>query len=265
SGPGSVAAIAPDPAAPAPVRVRGLVASHGPVPAVGPLDLDVRAGEVTAVMGRNGAGKSTLLAVLAGLHRADRGEVAVDGAAPWGRAPRELVRSVGLVPQDPGVLLFRDRVDAECATVDHDAGLPAGATRALLADLAADVRDGTHPRDLSEGQRMALVLAVVLAPGPRVLCLDEPTRGLDYDAKDRLVEHLRGAATAGRAVVVATHDVELVAELADRVVVLADGELVDDGPTREVVCRSPLFAPQVARVLAPQRWLTVAEVEAASA
>lgn len=111
---------------------------------------------------------------------------------------------------------------------------------------------------------MALALAVVLAPGPRVLCLDEPTRGLDYDAKDRLVEHLRRVADAGGAVVVATHDVELVAELADRVVVLADGEVVDDGPTREVVCRSPLFAPQVARVLAPHRWLTVAEVEAAA-
>ena len=246
------------------VRVRGLVATHGPVPAVGPLDLDVTTGTVTALMGRNGAGKSTLLAVLAGLHRSARGDVRVDGEVPWGRSPRALVRSVGLVPQDPAVLLFRDRVESECATVDHDAGLPAGTTRALLAELAPDVADASHPRDLSEGQRMALALAVVLAPGPRVLCLDEPTRGLDYDAKDRLVEHLRRVADAGGAVVVATHDVELVAELADRVVVLADGEVVDDGPTREVVCRSPLFAPQVARVLAPHRWLTVAEVEAAA-
>jgi energy-coupling factor transport system ATP-binding protein len=105
----------------------------------------------------------------------------------------------------------------------------------------------------------------MLAGDPAVLALDEPTRGLDYPAKRRLVRVLADAAARGRAVVLATHDVELVAQLADRVVVLADGEVVADGPAADVVVASPIFAPQVAKVLAPLPWLTVDEVAAALA
>jgi energy-coupling factor transport system ATP-binding protein len=100
----------------------------------------------------------------------------------------------------------------------------------------------------------------VLVARPPLVLLDEPTRGLDYTAKQRLVQILRGLVEAGHAVLLATHDVELVAEVADRVLVLADGELVSDGPTADVVVSSPAFAPQVAKVLAPQRWLTPAAV-----
>jgi energy-coupling factor transport system ATP-binding protein len=110
-----------------------------------------------------------------------------------------------------------------------------------------------------------LALAVVLAPEPPVVVLDEPTRGLDYEAKDRLIGVLERLVAEGHAVVIATHDVEVVARVADRVIVLADGEVVADGPAREVVVHSPVFAPQVAKVLAPEPWLTVAEVEKALA
>ena len=127
-------------------------------------------------------------------------------------------------------------------------------------ELLPDVPDAAHPRDLSEGQRLALALAVVLTARPPLLLLDEPTRGLDYAAKARLVEVLRALAAEGHAIVLATHDVELAAELAHRVVILADGEIVADGPTAEVVVSSPAFAPQVAKVLAPQPWLTVPQV-----
>ncbi|XUM00419.1 AAA family ATPase [Streptomyces venezuelae ATCC 10712] len=123
---------------------------------------------------------------------------------------------------------------------------------------------GRHaPRDLSEGQRLALALAVVLTGRPPLLLLDEPTRGLDYAAKARLVARLRSLAADGHAIVLATHDVELAAELAHRVVIIADGEIVADGPTPEVVVSSPAFSPQVAKILAPQPWLTVEQVEAA--
>ena len=110
-----------------------------------------------------------------------------------------------------------------------------------------------------------LALAIVLAVRPPLLLLDEPTRGLDYTAKHRLVEILRDLADEGHAVVLATHDVELVAEVASRVLVIADGEIVADGPTAEVVVSSPAFAPQVAKILAPQRWLTATEVAVALA
>jgi energy-coupling factor transport system ATP-binding protein len=96
-----------------------------------------------------------------------------------------------------------------------------------------------------------------------VVLLDEPTRGLDYGAKERLGSVVRNLAVAGRAVVVATHDVEFAAEWADRVLVMAEGELVADGPTAEVVVASASLAPQVAKVLHPEPWLTVEQVAAA--
>ncbi len=105
----------------------------------------------------------------------------------------------------------------------------------------------------------------MLAPAPPLILLDEPTRGLDYDAKARLSVILRELAATGHAVVLATHDVELVAETASRAIVIADGEIVSDGAARDVVCHSPVFAPQVAKILAPAQWLTVAEVSAALA
>ncbi len=140
-----------------------------------------------------------------------------------------------------------------------------GTTRAAVERIVPGLDPAAHPRDVSEGQRLGVALGVVLAPAPPLVLLDEPTRGLDYVAKARLVEILRELSASGHAVVMATHDVELVAEVAGRVVVLADGEVVADGPAREVVCHSPIFAPQVAKVLAPDEWLTVAEVEAALA
>jgi energy-coupling factor transport system ATP-binding protein len=90
--------------------------------------------------------------------------------------------------------------------------------------------------------------------------LDEPTRGLDYGAKRALIRIIDQIAGEGRSVVIATHDVEFVAGAADRVVVLAEGEVVADGPTAEVIGASPAFAPQVAKVLAPLEYLTVAQV-----
>jgi len=233
-----------------------LVALHGIV-------LDVRVGEVVALMGRNGSGKSTLLSLLAGALRPSTGTVLVRGAAPHGLTPRKLVRLVGLIPQDAQLLLYTESVADECAAADREGDLEAGTTAAVLESLVPLVPRDRHPRDLSEGQRLALAMAVVLAHDPALLLLDEPTRGLDYPSKARLEGILDRLTAAGTSVVIATHDVELVAKVADRAVLLADGEIVADGPAREVVCHSPVFAPQVAKVFAPGEWLTVDEVLAA--
>ncbi|MGW7002476.1 ABC transporter ATP-binding protein [Streptomyces sp. NPDC054933] len=243
----------------------GLSVRRGRIEALRAVDLTVRPGETVALMGRNGAGKSTLLGTLTGLHEPASGTVRVGGVLPHRTAPRELVRRVGLVPQEPRDLLYADTVAAECAAADEDAGAAPGTCRALVAELLPGVPDDTHPRDLSEGQRLALALAVVLAARPPLLLLDEPTRGLDYAAKSRLVSHLRALAADGHAIVLATHDVELAAELAHRVVILADGEIVADGRTAEVVVSSPAFAPQVAKILQPGPWLTVPQVATALA
>ncbi len=240
--------------------VSGLGVRRGRLDALHRVDLDVRAGETVALMGRNGAGKSTLLGTLVGMHQPSAGTVRVGGTTPHRTSPRALLRQVGLVPQEPRDLLYADTVAAECTMADQDAGAPAGSCRALVTRLLPDVPDSAHPRDLSEGQRLALALAVVLTARPPLLLLDEPTRGLDYAAKARLIEVLRTLATDGHAIILATHDVELAAELAHRVVILADGEIVADGPTDEIVVSSPSFAPQVAKVLAPLPWLTVPQV-----
>jgi len=246
-------------------HVRDLVAGYGEVLALRGVDLSLRRGEVVSLMGRNGAGKSTLLGALVGLVRPRAGTVAVGGRPPYGRRPRELVGEVGLVPQQADDLLYTETVAAECAQADRDARVGEGSTRALLDRLSPGVPGDAHPRDLSEGQRLALALVVVLATAPPLLLLDEPTRGLDYGAKARLATVLSDLAAAGHAVVLATHDVELAASVSDRTVVLADGHVVADGPSREVVTHSPAFAPQVAKIMAPQEWLTVADVERALA
>ena len=247
------------------LSARALVVNRGRRAVLRGVDLDVNQGEIVALMGRNGSGKSTLLAAACGQLPARLGSMRTGGLDPASLKPRQLVRHVGLVPQDPGLLLYGETVGGECRAADADMHAVPGTTRAILVHLAPDVEDDTHPRDLSEGQRLALALAVVLAGRPPLVLLDEPTRGLDYGAKSRLVASLRSLAADRHGVLVATHDVELVAELADRVVVIADGEVVTDGPTDAVLAGSPAFAPQVAKVMHPQPWLTVADVAAALA
>ena len=240
-----------------------LTVRYGDVSALRNVSTTISRGEIVALMGRNGAGKSTLLNTMVGLRATSAGIVRTNGKDPRDIKGSELVHCVGLVPQDPGDLLEASTVAGECRSSDHDASVDPGTTRALLALLAPEVLDGTHPRDLSEGQRLLLALAIVLAARPPLLLLDEPTRGLDYPTKARLAKILRELAAGGHGIVLATHDVELAAEVATRVIVLAEGEIVADGPTAEVVLTSPMFAPQVAKILAPEKWLTVAEVRAA--
>ncbi|MGC9379782.1 ABC transporter ATP-binding protein [Streptomyces sp. MH13] len=250
-------------ASPYAAEVRSLTVRRDRIHALRGVDLTVSPGETVALMGRNGAGKSTLLSALVGLVEPSAGSVRAGDAVPHRTAPRDLVRRVGLVPQEPRDLLYADTVAAECAAADGDADAAPGTCRALLAELLPGVTDDTHPRDLSEGQRLTLALSVVLTARPPLLLLDEPTRGLDYAAKARLAGILRGLAAEGHAIVLATHDVELAAELAHRVVLLAEGEVIADGPADDVVVASPSFAPQVAKVLAPRKWLTVAQVREA--
>jgi energy-coupling factor transport system ATP-binding protein len=264
-GPTNPAAAA-GPVAGAPIATaHKLGVTYGPVTALSSLDLELRPGEVTVLMGRNGSGKSTLLNTLAGGRAPTRGSVRVDARDPYRMEPSARVGLVGLVPQDPGLLLYGESVRDECRLADRASSLSDGTTAATLDRILPGIPPERHPRDLSEGQRLALALAVVLAPAPRLLLLDEPTRGLDYPSKDRLITRLRTSADEGHAVVLATHDVELAARLADRAVVMADGEIIADGPAHTVVCHSPVFAPQVSKILAPGEWLTLDEVRTAMA
>ena len=227
------------------------------------LNFKTRAGIITAVMGRNGSGKSTFLHTLMGDHELIAGSISVGGQNPTKLSGQELLSTVSIVPQQPQDLLLKDKVSSECRASDELHKVEAGTTHRLLLTLAPSIETKQHPRDLSEGQRLGLALAVSLVGKPAVLLLDEPTRGLDSAGKQNLISILKKAASEGQSIIVATHDVELAAEIAHEVIVLADGEIVAHGPATEVLVASTMFAPMTSKVLAPLAWLTVSDVRTA--
>jgi energy-coupling factor transporter ATP-binding protein EcfA2 len=131
---------------------------------------------------------------------------------------------------------------------------------ALLARLGLTHKAGAYPRDLSVGERQRVALAAITVTLPGALLLDEPTRGLDYTAKEELVRLLKGWRGDGAAIVLVTHDVELAAALADRVVLMSQGQVIADGAPAAVLGASPLFAPQIARLFPETGWLTAEDV-----
>jgi energy-coupling factor transport system ATP-binding protein len=239
----------------------GIVVRYGDLVAVAGIDLHLTSGEICALMGRNGSGKSSLLWALQGSGRRQAGRVSVEGQDPGRVSASAARRLVGLVPQTASDLLYLPSVGAELAQADRESAEAESPPAAqLLERIAPGIDRAMDPRDLSEGQRLSLVLAVQLRAAPGVILLDEPTRGLDYGAKHALSRILDDFAREGRAIVVSTHDVEFVAAATDRVIVMAQGEIVADGPTPEIVVASPAFAPQVAKILAPLPYLTVGQV-----
>lgn len=247
------------------LRATNLSVRYGHVTAIDGLDLALHSGEITALMGRNGSGKSSLLWALQGSGPRSGGTVSVASADPASLPPDEAIKSIVLVPQRPSDVLYLDSVATECEEADRTAKVEPGTTSAIFERLAPGVSAATHPRDLSEGQRLALVLALQLAGQPAVILLDEPTRGLDYAAKKRLSAVLAEHAGRGAAVFLSSHDVEFVARTAHRVVVLSEGEIITDGSAHSVLTASATFAPQITRILRPLTFLTVDEVREALA
>jgi energy-coupling factor transport system ATP-binding protein len=246
------------------IEVDSVVVTYDQKDALKKVSTTIKAGEIVALMGRNGAGKSSLLETIVGVASPQAGSVSVNGVKPITLQGRERRIAIGYVPQEPADLLYLQSVSQECQSADRENEIPPGSTFQFLNRLVPHISGDTHPHDLSEGQRLALVLSIVLSSNPKVLILDEPTRGLDYQAKRLFSLALQEFARKfDSPVLLATHDVELVAELADRVIFLAEGEIVADGTTLDVLLSSPAFAPQVAKVMAPQPWLTVDDVVAA--
>jgi len=224
--------------------------------------LDVRGGEFVALMGRNGSGKSTLLKQMVGLLRPDDGRVVIAGLDTRRADMDQIIRHVGYVPQHPGALLFGETLAAELAFTRKSHGLPPDpdGDRALLARLGLAELAGRDPRDLSGGEQQRAALAAILVAGPQIILLDEPTRGLDYAQKRSLADLLLGLKAEGKTIVMATHDVELAAACADRVALLAEGQVIVDGPARQVMSDSQVFASQVNKLFRDPRFLVVEDV-----
>jgi energy-coupling factor transporter ATP-binding protein EcfA2 len=249
------------------VEARNVSVNYNGSAAVRAADFALRSGELVAVMGRNGAGKSSLLRTFVGLVRPQAGAVTVGGLDATRASTAELCRMVGYLPQNPNDLLFAETVREEWEfSLRHHGIDPIQGWAEYGAPLADQLglTDLLHryPRDLSVGERQRVALGTILLVRPCVLLLDEPTRGLDHDTKAHLADLFRQWRGQGMAIAVITHDVEFAAQVATRVVMMAEGQIVADGNPATVLGNSPLFAPQAARLFPNQGWLTEADVVA---
>jgi energy-coupling factor transport system ATP-binding protein len=241
------------------LQVRNLHFAYNGTAVLQGIDLNVGEGEIVVLLGRNGSGKTTLLRLVMGLLAAKQGEIRVLGEATGGRDVAAISRQVAYLPQNPDDLLFADSVAGELEMTLHNHRLPVATPwiEKLLQQLHLDEVADAYPRDLSVGQRQRVAIGAVTVTRPPLMLLDEPTRGLDYAAKRQLISLWREWRAAGMGLLLVTHDVELVAEVADRVLVLGDGEIIAEGLPQQVLPASPLFAPQIARLFPEQGWLTV--------
>lgn len=268
-------AVSPAKAAPSPptapttapaIQVENLRSSYGDRVVLRDVTLSIHPGEFVALIGRNGSGKTTLLKHLVGLKKVGpgQGRVLVNGADVSGKDTQEICLHVGYVPQNPNALLFAETVYEELLITLRNHGLDE--TRAplapqhLLETFGLAEHAAAYPRDLSAGQRERVALAAVLVTRPPIIILDEPTRGLDAHQKESLMRLLRHWRDEGVTILIVTHDVELVAQHADRTVLLADGEVAVDGPTRTVLSGALAFAPQVTKLFGRPDLLTVSDV-----
>ncbi|HAG08171.1 MAG TPA: ABC transporter [Desulfotomaculum sp.] len=232
------------------------------------IDLRLYQGEFIAVMGRNASGKTTLVKHFNGLLKPGKGKVLVNGQDIKKTTVAELARQVGYVFQNPNDHLFADTVEEEIAFTLKSLGFENIASRVNNAlqrfNLAPYKKQ--YPRFLSGGEKQRVALASVLVAEPKVLILDEPTRGMDNALKTSLMQFLKEYRQQGHTVIVVTHDVEMAAAHAERIILLSEGKVVVDGHKKEVLSRALLFSPQINRVLqgfekygVPQDILTVEE------
>lgn len=215
--------------------------------------LNVHKGELLAIMGRNASGKTTLIKHVNGLLKPTKGRVSVGGIDTKEETTAELARRVGMVFQNPNDHIFADTVEEEIAFILKNLGLKGREIKPKIDDMLetfniAEYRK-QYPRSLSGGQKQRVALASVLVAQPEILILDEPTRGLEYKLKVDLMRFIKRYREQGKTVILVTHDVEIVAEHADRVALLSEGRVVVDGNKHDVLSKALLFSPQINRLV----------------
>lgn len=227
------------------------------VPALRGVSLAVEEGEVLGVVGGTGSGKSTLVQHMNLLLTPTSGEVLVDGANAATMKKAELRRRVGLAFQFPEQGLFAPTVEEDVAFAPRQLGLGEDevrrSVRATLERLDVAHLAGRSPHTLSGGEKRRVALAGVLAMEPEVLILDEPTAGLDPATREELLGVVRGLQNRGTSVVMVSHDLDEVAEVADRICVMDAGEVRTLGPPEEVFYSDLQTAPTTVRVISPLR------------
>ncbi|MGB9673455.1 MAG: ABC transporter ATP-binding protein [Anaerolineales bacterium] len=218
--------------------------------------------ESLAVIGRNGAGKSTLLRAIMGLVTPSQGQIFIGGKDFNGLPVWQRSQSVAYLPQDPNALLFADTVLEELQVTLHNFqfNMPVADQMRLLEKLGISHHAHDYPRDLSVGERQRVALAAILVTKPKLLMLDEPTRGLDYLAKKKLSDLLSRLKEEGLSLILVTHDVEFLAHIAEWVVWLEEGRIIAEGSPQAVLFNAGVYTPQMLQYFPEQRFLCVEEI-----
>lgn len=225
------------------------------------INFRVQPGEVLALMGPNGSGKSTLLRCIVGLLQPSQGDIRFNGRSLLNRDTAELAQKIAYLPQYPDDLLFAESVCQELEVTLRNHNIHSGSqVETTLNNLELAEYAEAYPRDLSTGQRQRVALGAVTVTLPNLLLLDEPTRGQDGRIKQQLMKIWQGWKSEGMALIIATHDVDLAVQLADRVVILADGKIEACGLAHNVLASSEIFAPHIARLFPGRGWLTENDV-----
>jgi energy-coupling factor transport system ATP-binding protein len=223
------------------------------------VDLVFERGEVVALMGENGSGKTTLLKHMNGLLKPTVGRVLVDGVETTSASIAELSQKVGLVFQNAEDMFFESTVYNEVAFALRNFGYDEEKVRKrvewALKFFELEQYKDHSPFLLSGGEKKRLAMAIILAWSPSIICLDEPTIGQDSVQKEKMMHMIKMLNTQGRTVILASHDVEFIADLKPRVVVLSRGKVLADGKSQEILTdgellkKASLIPPQVVSVL----------------
>ncbi|MCE3035416.1 amino acid ABC transporter ATP-binding protein [Streptomyces murinus] len=233
------------------VDIRSVHKSFGPLDVLKGIDLQVRTGEVTVVLGPSGSGKSTLLRTINHLEKADRGEITVDGTPIGYRRAgdrlhelpeREVLRrrtKIGFVFQNfnlfPHLTVLDNVIEAPVSALKRPRREAEEDARRLLARVGLADKSAAYPRQLSGGQQQRVAIARALALKPRLLLFDEPTSALDPELVGEVLDVIRDLAARGTTMIVVTHEIAFAREVADTVVFMADGRIVEQGPPAAVL------------------------------
>lgn len=213
------------------------------------VNLEIRQGAFTVLMGENGAGKTTLFKILTGLLKPSRGQVEILGKNTGKLSVEEIAPLVGYLSQDPNDYLFLPTVHEELEFSPKNLNLPDDGSISEIGEQLGLTRYlDTNPRDLSSGERQRVALASVLVNRPKLLLLDEPTRGLDYRLKERLGEILLKFQEKGISIFMITHDIEFAAEYAQDIILMSDGAVVGQGDKYEMLTNSTFYASQISKL-----------------
>ncbi|MEU3416034.1 MULTISPECIES: amino acid ABC transporter ATP-binding protein [unclassified Streptomyces] len=233
------------------VDIRSVYKSFGSLEVLKGIDLEVRAGEVTVVLGPSGSGKSTLLRTINHLEKVDRGQISVDGALMGYRRAgnklhelpeREVLRQrtrIGFVFQNfnlfPHLTVLENVIEAPVSALKRPRKEAVASAHRLLERVGLADKAGAYPRQLSGGQQQRVAIARALALEPRLLLFDEPTSALDPELVGEVLDVIRDLAAQGTTMIVVTHEIAFAREVADTVVFMADGRIVEQGTPKQVL------------------------------